>query len=350
MSQYSHFSEPDPEFAAILAGMSAQEHPKVDIQTYRNIFNQDVITRAKATWGPRLPPGLLYVLCSASPTHFDVDSQYRVTDCEIPADGTNITVRTFVPTPKDAEDSGFPLLYWMHFGGWSVGNIEMEDLFLRIVCVELQISIVNVEYRLAPEHKFPTSINDAYAGLKWTVENAFQLSASLSKGFIVGGASAGAQMTAVLTARAQDDPFLVNKITGQLLQCPCLIHPDAYPEEYKSELLSLEQNATAWGMNKELVHELYNVWGAPPNDPECSPILYQSRQGLPPAYLQICGQDPFRDEGLLYERLLNKSGAQTKLDVYPGLPHLFHFWFPNIKQAAKLEQDFKAGVRWLLQN
>ncbi|EMD41269.1 hypothetical protein CERSUDRAFT_42664 [Gelatoporia subvermispora B] len=203
--------------------------------------------------------------------------------------------------------------------------------------------------RLAPEHQFPTGLNDAYAGLKWAADNTSILSVDLAKGFIVGGASAGAQFTTVLTHRARDDPFFsARKPTGQVLQCPCLIHPEVVPEKYKSELLSMEQNAKAIGISKELVYEFYETYGAPPDDPECSPLLYTSHRNLPPAFIQVTGLDPVRDDALLYGRLLKESDVPTKIEVYPGVPHLFPFWFPTIGQAKKWEEDLEDGLRWLL--
>jgi len=134
----------------------------------------------------------------------------------------------------------------------------MDDTYMRRLCVDLQISILNVQYRLAPEFPFPTGINDAYAALKWAAENTSQLSSSPSKGFIVGGLSAGGNFTAVLSRRARDDPFFEGRqLTGQLLQVPVIIHPSAYPEEYKAELNSFEQLKEAPFLTKTFM-ELYD--------------------------------------------------------------------------------------------
>ncbi|EMD36119.1 hypothetical protein CERSUDRAFT_53128 [Gelatoporia subvermispora B] len=200
--------------------------------------------------------------------------------------------------------------------------------------------------RLAPEHPFPTGLNDAYEGLKWVTENALLLSANLSKGFIVGGLSAGGNLTAVVAHRARDDPFFADKpITGQLMMVPGIVHPDAHPDEYKSELTSVEENKDAPTFDKV---DLYRCYSANPKDPECSPLLYPSHANLPPAYLQICGRDPLRDEGILYERVLREAGVKTRMDVYPGVPHAFHWHFGHIPLALKYDQDTKYGLRWLL--
>ncbi|OCH90772.1 hypothetical protein OBBRIDRAFT_834762 [Obba rivulosa] len=334
MSQYRYLSDVDPEFAAFQSNFPPIP-ADIDIKTMRSMYDAGSLAQAKSTWGQRLPP----------------ESEYRIEDHRIPVTVGEITLRCLIPTPQGAVDEEFPLFYWVHGGGCCMGTIDSDDYFLRIICVEHRISIVNVDYRLAPEFKFRVGLDDTYEGLKWAVSNASLLSASLPKGFIVGGMSSGGNLTAVITHRARDDPFFVgHKITGQVLMIPTVLHPDAHPEEYKSELLSVEQNRFAPLLSKADLRRLYGWIGAPePTDPEISPLRYPSHRGLPPAYIQVCGLDPLRDEGLLYNKLLKDSGVKTKLEVYPGVPHTFHIFTPNIKQAAKFEKDFKDGLRWLLQ-
>ena len=83
-----------------------------------------------------------------------------------------------------------------------------------------------------------------------------------------------------------------------------------------------------------------------------SPILFPSSQGgLPPAYFQICGMDPLRDDGLIYEKVLREEhGIKTKVDLYPGLPHGFWSWWPDAQFTKKQQQDAIQGLGWLLQN
>ncbi|KAJ7859869.1 Alpha/Beta hydrolase protein [Mycena leptocephala] len=240
-------------------------------------------------------------------------SSYSVEDFKIAVEGGEITV------PE------FPVLFWTHGGGFVAGDLELDDFPHRILSVKYRISTVSVEYRLAPEHPFPIGLNDCYSALKWTVENAKRISGDPAKGFLVGGASAEGNLATVLAHRARDDPFFQNhKITGQILQFPGVLHRAAYPPQFVPRAFSHEQKLT----DPNLASGLLQV---PPSDPEGSPLLA-------PAYIQVCGLDPLRDEVLLYERVLREAGVKTRLDIYPGLPHGFHMF----------EADLNAGLVWLL--
>ncbi|KAJ7650814.1 Alpha/Beta hydrolase protein [Roridomyces roridus] len=300
------------------------------MQLRRKQFEESVGEAAKRTYSPGLPK----------------ETEYRVKDYDVEVeDGVKIQVRTLVPA---SGQNRYPLLVWIHGGGWTTGNVEMDDYQLRAICVELQISIVNIEYRLAPEHPHPIGLNDCYAALKWAAKSQDLLSADLKKGFIIGGMSAGGNYAAVLAHRARDDTFFEDKkITGQVLQIPALVHPDAVPEKYKDRLLSFgEQNKFAPILARDEVMWYYKMLQGTPTDPEISPLLSPSHSGLPPAVIQICGLDPLRDEGLLYDKLLKEEGVKTRMTVYPGLPHAFNYVFPNL--AVGWEKDYREGLRWIL--
>ncbi|KAF8191930.1 Alpha/Beta hydrolase protein [Mycena galopus ATCC 62051] len=334
MSQYAYLSEPDPELPEI-PKMGGPMTPDL-IPALRKSF-EDASARKLDTYKTRLPP----------------DSAYRLENHIIAGEGgdAEFSVRTISPTPTGDEPSEvqFPVLVFLHGGGWVAGSIESRDLDLRILSVELRISIVNVGYRLAPEHPFPAGLDDSYAAVKWTVENCSRIRGSVDKGLIVCGSSAGANITAAITHRALKDPFFERqKITAQILQIPAVVHPAAYPAEYVPELLSYEQNADAPILSKDAIEFFYECLGGSPTDPELSPLLAADHTGLPPAYLQICGLDPLRDEGLLYERLLREQGVRTRLDIYPGVPHAFSGSLPEMTASKKWEADLREGIKWAL--
>ncbi|KAF9812417.1 hypothetical protein IEO21_06220 [Rhodonia placenta] len=182
-----------------------------------------------------------------------------------------------------------------------------------------------------------------------TVNNQALFGGDISRGFLIGGQSAGSNYGAVLAYRARDDSFFENRrLSGTILQLPIVLHPDAHPEKYKDELLSVDECRDTPLLNGEQMKITWVELGAEPLNPECSPFLYSSHAGLPPTYLQVCGQDPLRDEALVYEKLLKEANVATRLDVYPGVGHGFHIHFPTLTLAVKFDADFKAGLRWLL--
>ncbi|KAJ7134552.1 Alpha/Beta hydrolase protein [Mycena epipterygia] len=332
MAEYSHLSEPDPEFAPYVARLRAI--PQIyEINARRKQFDS-LLEPTRTAYTPGLPK----------------DTEYRLSDHQVDVENGKILVRSLIPVSQAEEpDKTYPLLLWIHGGGWTQGSHEFDDLNLRAICVELQMTILNVEYRLAPEHPHPTGLNDCYSVLKWAASSPKLLCADLKKGFIIGGISAGGHLATVVAHRARDDPFFKdNKLTGQLLQVPALLNPKAVPEKYKELLLSYEQNKDGPLLTKGSVTWAFEQLGGSPEDPEVSPLLYPSHKGLVPTVIQVCGMDALRDEDFLYEKLLNNDGVQTKTTVYPGVPHAFHYSFSKIKMAVKWEEDFRSGLRWLL--
>ncbi|KAK7062796.1 hypothetical protein VNI00_000287 [Paramarasmius palmivorus] len=335
MAEYAKYSQLDPELAS-LPGVAEFLKPDnaTNVEARRQRYENAMDARSSQINQDLLPDS----------------SEYSVVDRYIDvAPGVRVRARCVTPTVREGEDGSFPLLFWIHGGGWLTGDVRMDDNNLRITSVELRLSVVNCEYRLAPEHPFPTGLNDLYAALKYVAANPRVFAASLKKGFIVGGVSAGGNLTAVITHRARDDSDFQNTpLTGQLLRIPCVIHPDAYPEEYKSSLLSMEQNKDAPFLSKAAIDLILNNYHAPPTDPNMSPLLFQSHKALPPAFIQVCGLDPLRDEAFLYQKVLEEAGVEAKLEIYPGVPHIFDLFFPSLKQSKKFLEDFIQGLRWLL--
>ncbi|KAA1470630.1 hypothetical protein DENSPDRAFT_836465 [Dentipellis sp. KUC8613] len=335
MSQYAHLSEVDPEIQPLLAAFPpTPDWGTMEATVIQNFFVSQFLPTIMENRRPLLPP----------------ESAYKVEDLKIPVDGAEMAVRLLTPTPEGApKDSTYPLFYWVHGGGWMFGNLDSDDFLLRRICVELQISVVNIEYRLAPQHPFPVGLNDSYEGLKWAAAHPEALSASLEKGFILGGQSSGANYAAAIALRARDDPFFEGRrLTGQVLQIPHVIHAEAYPEKYKDELLSVEQNKAAPILDRPTLDDYYRRLAVKPTDLEFSPLLAASHAGLPPTAFQLCGMDPFRDEGFLYAKILGENGVPTKVDVYPGVPHGFHLVFAKSAAAIKYDKELNDGIQWLL--
>ncbi|KAF2105031.1 hypothetical protein NA57DRAFT_63239 [Rhizodiscina lignyota] len=261
-------------------------------------------------------------------------------------DGHKIAVRVYQPDPSPGSA---PLVIFLHGGGFVLGGLENEELLCTLFAQRLKVVVLNVDYRLAPENPFPAAPNDAWDVVKWAAGNASQVGADPSKGFVVGGVSAGGNLAAVCAHLARDEK-LSPPITGSMLQIPMVLQLDSIEEKYRPEINSYEQNKDAPVLSQKSIDlfeglykadhksHLQNLFAPPTNF-----------SGLPPTYFQICGMDPLRDEGLLYERLLREEyGTKTKLDVYGGLPHGFWSFAPEMSKSKKAIEDAVEGIKWLL--
>jgi acetyl esterase/lipase len=169
-----------------------------------------------------------------------------------------------------------------------------------------------------------------------------------SKGFLVGGISAGGNLT-VVVSHLYRDAGLSPPLTGCYCSIPSTCAAEALPEQWEGMYLSREQNANAPVLNSENLAVFSTLYAADPSSPLRSPLLYPSHEGLPPTYLQVCGMDPLRDEGLIYERVLREAGVKTKMDIYPGLPHWFWGMWPEAEFTKKFKTDCRVGLEWLLE-
>ncbi|QSZ29256.1 hypothetical protein DSL72_003768 [Monilinia vaccinii-corymbosi] len=282
-------------------------------------------------------------------------------DRQIPVrDGSSITIR--IHRPKNPPSGGSPAFVVYHGGGFCLGGL-VNETFLCRQWTELGGVAVNVDYRLAPEHPFPTGVNDAFDALQWTASHVDELKINPNKGFLVGGISAGANFASVVSHLYRDEK-VSPPLTGVYLSIPPVIPHQTVPGKYKSTYLSYEQNKDAPLLDRDLTQifdskfftpskkmpsltkpELY---AAKEPSPLATPVLFESHTDLPPTYFQICGLDPLRDEGFIYEDLLKESGVETKTHVYPGLPHAFWAWFPEAKFSQRFVEDCKEGLSWLL--
>jgi acetyl esterase/lipase len=189
-----------------------------------------------------------------------------------------------------------------------------------------------------------------YANFKpKAAKNASSLGADPSKGFIILGTSAGANL-AIVTSHMARDKKLSPALTGIALLVPAAIDHANPPAKYKQYSTAYTQNANAMILGKDTMDlflreykvdynsHLYNVFAEPSSNFE----------GLPPTFLQVCGGDPLRDDGLIYDRALKDAGVKTNLKVYPGTPHAFWSVAPQLKISKQLVRDTVEGIEWLL--
>jgi acetyl esterase len=245
-------------------------------------------------------------------------------DRAIPGPGGAIPIRMYTP-----EDEGpFGALVYFHGGGWVLGNVEMTDLPCRMLVRESGCVVVSVDYRLAPEHKFPAAPEDCYAAVKWLAENASAVNCDRSR-IAVGGTSAGANLAAVtaLMARDRGGP----KVAFQLLIYPATrreLDTDSHREFANDNYYILSRAEMEWFWNHYLASP------ADAANPYACPERASTLKGLPPAFTITAEFDPLRDEGEAYAGRLREDGVPSLLKRYEGVTHGF-FGMPGQVDIAK---------------
>ncbi|KIW11720.1 hypothetical protein PV08_11022 [Exophiala spinifera] len=252
---------------------------------------------------------------------------YIVLDQVAPVrDGTEIGIRVYRPVKSEP---GMTLILKSHGGGWVVGSHEVEEVENRFLAAKAGAVVVSVDYRMAPEFRYPYAVNDCFDVLQWCKRNATDLSINPER-IIVAGGSAGGNIAAVLAQKARDEN--VSGVIGQILNIPVTCHPDFFPSDrYPGG--SYQQNKDASIVNAPQMFWYWNQYMPEPS-PEAyaSPLLAKDLSGLPPALVQVAGLDPLRDEALAYAEALEEAQVPVTLRVYKGLPHAFYL-LPQLKQS-----------------
>src|SRR5580658_211764 len=222
----------------------------------------------------------------------------KVEDRKIPGPAGSIPVRIYTP----AGNGPFPVLVFYHGGGFVIGDLESHDGLCRTLTNGAGCVTVAVDYRLAPEAKFPAAVEDCYAATQWVAANAAQL-------------NAGANLSAVISILARDRK--TPKIMFQLLIYPATDITCSAPSHKTNTEYVLTPGDMAWFMG----HYLRN--DADRRDPLASPSFAASFKGLPPALIITAEFDPLRDEGEDYGRKLREAGVPAQVSRYEGMVHGF---------------------------
>jgi acetyl esterase len=235
----------------------------------------------------------------------------EVMDRRIPGPAGELPVRIYRPEGE----APFPALVYFHGGGWVIGSLETHDGSCRELANRIGCVVVSVDYRLAPEARFPAAAEDCFAATQWVAEHAREL--RIDAGRIgVGGDSAGGNLAAVVALMARDR-------RGPALRHQLLIYPvtDAdfsrasYRENAEGYLLTTK--AMEWFWSHYVPDATKRV------EPYAAPLRATELAGLPPAFVLTAEYDPLRDEGEAYARRLEQAGVPTRLERYDGAIHGF---------------------------
>jgi acetyl esterase len=252
---------------------------------------------------------------------------YRVEDRHIPGATGQIPIRIYTPEAR----LPVGVLVFFHGGGWVLGDLASHDNLCRALANSAGCLVVSVDYRLAPEHKFPAAPNDCYAATKWVAQNAASFGGDPAR-IAVGGDSAGGNLAAAVALMARDGGG--PRIAFQLLIYPVTDASLDFPShrEFADDGYVLSRGDMKWFWDH------YLETSADGENPLASPLRAKNLAGLPPALVQTASLDPLRDEGEAYAAALKKAGNTVTLTRYDGVTHGFVSFFDMIDKG-------KAGVR-----
>jgi acetyl esterase len=257
-------------------------------------------------------------------------------DLAIPAPHGSIPARIYTPKTLRKKDGLAPCLVFLHGGGFVIGNLDSHDVVCRKLAHEGELIVVSVDYRLAPEHKFPAAPEDAIAATKWVAANARQLGVDAAR-IIVGGDSAGGNLAAVTAiALRESGP----KLAGQLLIYPSTDFAMNHPSHSEPETsLLLTHSVIKWFIDHYMGDADRNDWRASP--------VRAKLEGLPPAYVLVAGGDPLRDEGNEYAERLKQAGVAVTYRFFPGQFHGFFTMGKLLGQANIAASEISAWLKAL---
>jgi acetyl esterase len=234
----------------------------------------------------------------------------EVKDGSLPGPHGAIPTRTYVPDrPRP-----MPGLVFLHGGGWVRGSLQTHDVLCRALANDVGCVVVSVDYRMAPEHKFPAAIDDCFAATQWIAEHASELDIDPGR-IAVAGDSAGGNLTAAVT--------LLARAAGPRLAYQVLLYPVT---DYNLDTPSYMRNAAGFMLTREAMRYYWRHYlrdESDAQDERASPLRATDFAGLPPALVITAEFDPLLDEGRAYADRLRSAGVPVTYSEYAGMIHGF---------------------------
>lgn len=255
----------------------------------------------------------------------------------IPGPTADLPVRIYTPAGKWP----LPAIVAFHGSGWVISNIDHCDATHRELCNRSGCVVVAVNYQKAPEHKFPTPLNDCYAAVQWVVANAAALGIDPAK-VGVGGDSAGGNLATAVCIRARDEG-------GPTIAFQMLVYPAV---DCRFDTPSMRENAEGYLLTTDAVKWFWGQYLAKPEDaanPLASPLRCADLSRLPPAIVVTAEFDPLRDEGELYADRLAAAGVPTIKRRYDGMVHAFYWMGGHVDGCHRLIADLGRDIQGLLE-
>ncbi|WP_407164702.1 alpha/beta hydrolase [Bradyrhizobium sp. ORS 111] len=255
----------------------------------------------------------------------------------IPAPHGTIAARIYTPKTLRKAAGLAPCLVFFHGGGWVIGDLDTHEVVCQKLAHEGELIVISIDYRLAPEHRFPTAVDDTVTATKWIAANARDFGIDASR-LVVGGDSAGGNLAAVVALTAREAG---PKLAGQLLVYPATDFSRQHASHREPETsVLLTHSVIGWFAN-------HYLGGADSSDWRASPARAKSFAGLPPAYVLTAGADPLRDEGDEYAKLLKDAGVPVTYRHFPGQFHGFFTMGKLLNQANIAVTEISAWLKSL---
>lgn len=250
----------------------------------------------------------------------------------IPGTAGDIPLRIYTPEGNPP----FPVLVWFHGGGWVLGSLDASDHTCRELANTACCIVVSVDYRLAPETKFPGAPEDCEAAFEWALANAARLGGDQQR-VAVGGDSAGGNLAAVVALRAKERG-------GRLPVFQLLVYPVT---DFDLERLSYVENADGYLLTTASMRWFWEQYVSRAEEmahPHASPMRADSLAGLPPALIITAEFDPLRDEGEAFGARLREAGVPVEVTRYGGMIHGFFGMFPMIDKGKEAVRQASAAL------
>ena len=256
----------------------------------------------------------------------------KVEDRNIPGPDGGVPVRIYTPEG----DGPFPILAWYHGGGWVVGDLESADGVSRSLCAGGQCVVVSVDYRLAPDTKFPGPAEDCWAATTWAVNNAAEINGDPAR-LAVGGDSAGGNLAAAMSLMAADRG-------GPDIALQLLVYPVA---DRDFGTVSYTDNAEGYSLTKVTMQYYWDQYidAEHATNPYAVPMQANDLAGQPPALVITAEFDPLRDEGEAYAKRLREAGVETTATRYDGMIHGFFNMGAAVDKGRQAVDEASAALR-----
>jgi acetyl esterase len=258
----------------------------------------------------------------------------KIENGSLPGAGGALPFRMYTSASIGAEPPA--CIVYFHGGAWIFGNLDTHDCMCRMLANASGCRVISIDYRLAPEHKFPAGVEDAFAATKWVAAKASDIGVDPAR-IVVAGDSAGGNLAAVVCQQAKTEG---PKIALQVLFCPVVdIGAETQSRLDFAEGYFLERPLMMWAGGH------YLPFGVDLKDPRLSPLRATDLSGLPPTHIHTAGYDPLRDEAKDYADALERAGVKVRYTCHEHMIHHFYAMAGAIPYAKMALEAAGAEIR-----